>query len=359
MAFSAEEIGLIGSRHFVDHPTIELERIKAMINLDMIGRYRPDKFEIEGGDSAEEFNELIEKRAGELEMKYRASRDMFGRSDHASFERKKIPVLFAFTGLHPEYHRPGDDWDLINAEGATQVLQLMYRITRDVADMEDGPKFMKPDAKKKEMSTKDDAPAAEKKDGDKAESRDAKPDEKAQDKPDRGDAGGDEARPVMPRVRLGIMPNYTDTDRHGLAIEDVVENGAAAKAGLKAGDRIVKINDSEVTNIETYMSAMGKLKGGDDVSIVVERGTETVTIKLKAPEPPKPKDGGSTLRDEVDTEKLKLAFATYSPCGRQVARAASWSFPSALPPASPSWDLQIHASGQADWTAPIIVPVRQ
>lgn len=282
MAFSAEEMGLIGSRYWVDHPTIELKRVKAMINLDMIGRYRPDKFEIEGTDTSEVFHEIVTRHADELQMKWRASRDMFGRSDHASFDRKQIPVIFAFTGLHPEYHKPTDDWDLINGEGATQVLQLMYRIARDVADLKEGPVYAKVDEKKQTR------PAAEAKD---AEKKPGEKNDQARPADNAGDGDGETGRPQMPRVRLGIMPNYTDTSRPGLAVEDTMPESPAAKAGIKANDRIVRINDSEVTNIETYMMAMSKLKPGEEVTIVVERGDQKLTLKARAAEPPPKKDG--------------------------------------------------------------------
>lgn len=283
MAFSAEEMGLIGSRHWVDHPTFDLSRVKAMINLDMIGRYRPDKFEIEGTETSDVFREIVTRHADELQMKWRASRDMFGRSDHASFDRKQIPVIFAFTGLHPEYHKPTDDWELINGEGAAQVLQLMYRIARDVADLKEGPVYVKFE-EKKQAKPAEDAKDAEKKPDEKKD--EAKPADNG------GNAGdGETGRPQMPRVRLGIMPNYTDTSRPGLAVEDTMPESPAAKAGIKANDRIVRINDSEVTNIETYMMAMSKLKPGEEVTIVVERGDQKLTLKAKAAAPPPKKDG--------------------------------------------------------------------
>ncbi|GAG27603.1 unnamed protein product, partial [marine sediment metagenome] len=150
IAFDAEEMGLLGSRHFVRNPTVELDQIPAMLNLDMIGRLSQKKFTIFGIPTGEEFPELVEKAAEERGLEYKASRGMFGGSDHASFARHDIPALFFFTGMHKEYHQPQDDWELIDAEGATQILELSHDILVHLADMEEGPTFAEPSAERDE-----------------------------------------------------------------------------------------------------------------------------------------------------------------------------------------------------------------
>ncbi len=285
MTFSAEEMGLLGSKHFVDNPTIDLSRIKFMMNLDMIGRYDPEKFQMHGIETSEAFPELVAKHAGEAAVNYRQASDMFGRSDHASFYRKGIPVLFPFTGLHPQYHQPEDDWELINGEGATHVLDLTYRITREVAEMSEGPSYRSQEeiraaeeAAKAEQEAKD-AAAKAAEGGEKAAEGEKKP-EAPKSPP------ADDAAPRMPRVRLGIMPDYSE-GANGLRIESVVEGGAAAKAGLKGGDVIVRIGATKVSDIRSYMESLLDAEPGDEVEIVVERDGKPVTLKVKLEAPPR------------------------------------------------------------------------
>jgi hypothetical protein len=279
IAFTAEEMGLLGSRHFVDNPTIDFARIRFMMNLDMIGRYDPAKFQVHGVESSPDFKPLLEQLAPELGMKYRTARDMFGRSDHASFQRKGVPVLFPFTGLHAQYHQPSDDWELINAEGATRVLDLTYRLVHAVAEMESGPA---PPAAEEEAGQPESQPAEN---GDAQPGEPVKPEaaatQPAESRPAERPARRDDAPPPMPRVRMGIMPDYTEGDRPGVRVEGVVEGGAAKAAGIQQGDLIVRIGESQISDIASYMAALGGCKPGDEVDVIVERGGETKTIRVK------------------------------------------------------------------------------
>lgn len=285
IAFSAEEMGLLGSRHFVDHPTLDFPRIRFMLNMDMIGRYDPAKFQIHGVESSPDFKPLLERITAEMGMKYKTARDLFGRSDHASFLRKGVPVLFPFTGLHAEYHQPGDDWDLVNAEGATRVLALTYRIVRAIAEWESGPN---PPATSEEAGQPDSRPAES---GEANPAEPARPVEPAattrpaETQPAEPPAARrDDAPPPMPRVRLGIMPDYAG-DRPGVRVEGVVEGSAAKAAGIQQGDVIVRIGDSPIKDIGSYMAALSRFKPGDEVEITVERGEQTLTLRVKLAAP--------------------------------------------------------------------------
>lgn len=266
MTFSAEERGLLGSKHYVDHPTVPIEQIKAMVNFDMIGRLKQDKLEVWGVQTGREFHDLLVKESDGLGVEFKeppADNNMFGRSDHASFHRKNIPVLFPFTGLHQQYHKPEDDFDLIDSEGAARLLNMFYGVISDIADMKDGPTFVSAEemeaAKKAEEAAKpEDAPAA---------------------------AEGDDARPMRPRVSLGIMPGYgSSTD--GLVVDSVVPNRAAQKAGLKDGDTIIQIADTQVKDIYGYMEALRERKPGDEVKVVVMRDGKKLEFKLTLDESP-------------------------------------------------------------------------
>jgi Peptidase family M28/PDZ domain/PA domain len=271
MTYSAEEMGLLGSEHYVDNPTVPLENIKAMLNLDMIGKYGQREFTIYGVSTGKEFADLV-KAAAEVAGVTKVSTPLrtdglFGASDHASFHRKKIPVLFAFTGMHRQYHKPEDDWERIDADGAVTVIRMFHDIAQNVANLETGPTF-----------TKYEPPA------------ESEPKAEAASEPTARDRGGDSgspdaARPRRPRVRLGIAPSYSDSGP-GVLIESVLSDGAANKAGLKDGDRLLQINDRQIADMSGYMDALSGVTPGDEVSVVVQRGTEKLTLKIVTQAPP-------------------------------------------------------------------------
>lgn len=255
MAFSGEERGLLGSKHYAEHPTVPLAQIRAMYNLDMIGRYSNEKFSMWGIASGAEFEDIVRSAALSENVKYGSestSSSLFGASDHYSFYKKNIPVLFACTEVHPQYHKPEDDWELVDAPGAAQILSMSYRIIDRLANMESGPTFVPRD---QEKGREQQAATSQ--------------------------ASGDEPR--MPRARLGIVPAYNDT-KPGLLIDMVNEGGAAKAAGMKDGDRITQIGEQAVGDITGYMEIMQKYRPGDTMTVVVERGGEkiTLTIELKA-----------------------------------------------------------------------------
>jgi hypothetical protein len=279
IAFAGEELGLLGSKHFVDHPTIELTKVRAMINFDMIGRVNQDKLTIYGTTTAKEFKALVSSAAEEAGLKFtmpRSVRGMFDRSDHASFYKKDIPVLFPFTGTHKQYHKPDDDWELIDSEGAARLLSTCYTVAYELANMTDGPTFVGPDQQPTEADE-------DEKD---AEESPHSPSSAPASQAAPPAANADAQAPRMPKVRLGIVPRYTD-DKEGLVIDSVIA-GPAQKAGMKDGDIIIRIGADAIDDIYSYMESMGKFNPGDEVEMVVQRGGETVTLKVKLEAPPKP-----------------------------------------------------------------------
>lgn len=249
MLFSAEEMGLLGSAHYVNHPTVPLDKIKAMVNFDMIGRLRPEKFEVYGTTTGQGLAEIVKEAAHNADLPYSAPatrRGYFYASDQASFYDKKIPVLFCFTGTHEQYHMPEDDVDLINVEGAMKILQMGYEIVYRLADMDQGPEF------------DPGAPASREAD-DEAEAA---------------------APPALPTVRLGIVPDLSDSAA-GLRVQAVAPGESAETAGMKAGDRIVRIGVAAIASLDDYLKAMSQHKPGDEVEVVVQRDGGEVTLKAK------------------------------------------------------------------------------
>ena len=266
IAFDGEEMGLLGSRHYVSDPTIPLGHIRAMINFDMIGRLKQDKYTVFGTGTAAEFPDLIKKYAELVDLKYTAPRGMAGGSDHTPFARREVPALFAFTGLHKEYHYPEDDWELIDADGAARILQMWYPIIVELANMEDGPAYTEPTAEASEEE-QEQAPKPAAEEQEEAAAREA---EKSDEPRSQSDV----------RVRLGIIPDLVGGDEPGLVVEAAVAGSCAKAAGMQDGDRIVRIADEDIRDIYGYMHALKRFKPGDQVDVVVVRDGEKKTLKV-------------------------------------------------------------------------------
>ncbi|MBU0617062.1 MAG: M28 family peptidase [Planctomycetes bacterium] len=281
MTYDAEELGLLGSHHFLEHPTVEPENIVAMVALDMIGRLNQDRFAIYGVGSGKEFRELLDAPAEKLELTFKAPASgsgWFGGSDHHSFYLKDIPVLFVFTGIHKQYHTPEDDWELIDGEGATKVLQLMHPVISEIASMGERPTFV---SAAEEEAARD----AQKEDEPQVEAGEETDEERAADERP--------ARPGRPRASLRIIPDHAYDGDGGFRVLSVIQDGPAAKAGMKDGDLIVRIADEPVSDIDSYMDALKQHEPGDQVEVVVKRGEEQVKLKVTLGESrrrPEPKD---------------------------------------------------------------------
>jgi len=231
MTFTGEERGLVGSRYFVNHPTVPLERIVAMINMDMIGRLEGRKLFIGGVKTSPVFMSLIERVNGTINLPIQPGAGGRAPSDNTSFYNKQKPVLFFFTGMHPDYHRPSDDWGKIDAASMERVARIAGGVVDELARSSAPIPFQK------------------------------------------ADRGG--FRP--PRAVLGIAVGAVEG---GVAITGVVDNSPAAKAGLKPGDVIVGIGERKVTDLRGLRRAMRRLNIGDKLKVKVLRDGQPLEVEV-------------------------------------------------------------------------------
>lgn len=236
IAFTAEEEGTIGSGFYVKNPVFPLENTIAMINMDMIGRLKEDKLTIYGTGTSPVWNDIIEKLNSEFKFNLNLVKDGYGPSDHAQFYSKNIPVLHFFTGIHSDYHKPSDDYDKINYQGQKRILDFIAKLIFELDKAKGKPQFVK-----------------------------AEPQQRS-------------ARGF--RVTLGIVPDYSE-EVQGMKVGDVRTGTPAEKAGIKPGDVIVKLGGREIKNIYDYTYALGDFNPGDEVEVVVLRGGEKLSFKVK------------------------------------------------------------------------------
>jgi hypothetical protein len=237
-AFSAEELGLHGSRHYVNQPSLSLST-QAMLNLDMVGRLREDRLTVFGTRSATELGGVVWEEARKLGLEVIES-DRVGRSDHMSFYNKKIPVLHFFTGSHPDYHRPGDTWEKLNIEGMAKVTELVGSITQTLANTREPMNFVSLPAR---------PPGRE-------------------DNKSSGYGG----------TYLGSIPDFGGNET-GVRLAGVSEGSPAASAGLQEGDVIIKFAEMKIQNLEDLTAALRSKKPGESVEIVILRNSQPLTVK--------------------------------------------------------------------------------
>ncbi len=242
IAFSGEEEGLLGSKHFTDDPGIDLSKVDLMMNFDMVGRLNDSSgLQISGVGTAAGMRNIINSECDTTIIKLRLSDEGYGPSDHSSFYFKNIPVLFFFTGAHLDYHTPSDTWDKINYEGMVRISMDLFNIAGKIAN----------------------SPT-------KLEFREA----------------GPKAEPVRSRrgqgVSLGIMPDFAGVIKNGLRADAVTPGKPAALGGMRKGDIIVSINGKSVNNIQDYMARLSQLKHGQTISVEVLRNgkKEVLLIQL-------------------------------------------------------------------------------
>jgi hypothetical protein len=235
MTFSGEEKGLLGSKHWVSNPTIPINQVAAMINLDMIGRLKDGKLNIQGTGTSSIWPRVIDSAKAGLPLTVTTTADGFGPSDHSSFTAKNIPVLFCFTGLHGDYHRPSDTWDKVNADGIATVVKMVEKTVRIIADSAARPEFTKGAEK----------PAAQ------------------------------QSSSIALKVTFGIIPDYGD-DPQGLHITGVKPGSPAEKGGLIGEDIITAVGPTTVKNIYDLMAALGTFKPGDTTTVKVIRDGKTL-----------------------------------------------------------------------------------
>lgn len=241
--FSGEELGLLGSQYLVDHAPIPLDAIQAMLNFDMVGRLRDDRLMVYGTATALEFPAIVTGANVAPPFKLNAVGDGEGPSDHASFYHKNVPVLHFFTDVHNDYHTSTDDADKINTAGMARVVAYAERIVRDVGDRAQRLTFTR-------------APVA-------------------------ASRTGSATRTGGPQPSLGTIPDMGASDIPGLRLGGVSPGGVGEKAGLRAGDVIVEFDGQPVIDLQSYSDALYSKKPGDEVLVVVLRGSERLTFKVR------------------------------------------------------------------------------
>ncbi|QOI96566.1 MAG: M20/M25/M40 family metallo-hydrolase [Flammeovirgaceae bacterium] len=234
--FSGEELGLLGSKYFTEHATTDLSKINFMINMDMVGRLNPEtKTVVVNGSGTSPVWEPLLKSLATEQLKIKTDSSGIGPSDHTSFYLKDIPVLHFFTGSHADYHKPSDDWEKINYDGAVAVLNLI----RQVIEKLDG------EPKLRFLKTKSNAMAVR--------------------------------SPF--KVTMGVMPSYS-SDEPGLKVDGVTDGRPAQKAGIVAGDLIIEMGEYPIKDVQSYMEALGKFEKGQTIPVKVKRGGEVLTFQI-------------------------------------------------------------------------------
>ncbi len=238
VAFSGEEVGLLGSRYYVEHPPFPLSTTRAMLNLDMVGRLRENRLTVFGAHSAPGLSGIVNDAARRVGLEIKES-DSVGRSDHMSFYNKKIPALHFFTGTHPDYHRPTDTWDKLNTEGMVQISDLVATVAQRVADTQVPMNFVSLPSRPPSSS----------------------------DEPSRGYG-----------AYFGSIPDFGEAV-DGVRLAGVTEGSPAALAGLREGDIIISFAGSKIHDLEDLVKLLRAKKPGDEVEIVVLRTGAVLTVK--------------------------------------------------------------------------------
>ncbi|MGB5983645.1 MAG: M28 family peptidase [Nonlabens sp.] len=236
IAFSGEEMGLLGSNYFTKNPTVDMDKANYMINMDMVGRLNDESvLAISGTGTTPRWKQVLKSANEDFELAL--SESGVGPSDHTSFYLNDIPVLHFFTGQHTDYHKPGDDANKLNYNGMQQIADYIERV---VVELNGAGKL--PFRKTKNESEE------------------------------------------VPRfkVALGVIPDYLFTGK-GMRIDGVSEDKPAQKAGLQKGDIVIKLGDSTVVDMMSYMRVLSTYEAGDKAQVIVDRNgkkiEETITFQ--------------------------------------------------------------------------------
>ena len=240
VGFDAEEKGLLGSKYFIENPTIDKINIVTMINMDMIGKMKDSTAMVGGTGTSPLFEPLLDSLSKISNLNLEYDQAGYGPSDHASFYAEDIPVLFFFTGDYDgHYHLPEDDWEKINSSGEKQILEIVYKAVIELSRNEVRPSFT---------------------------------------------IAGPKKRPAQRRnqkVKLGIIPYYGGTIE-GLKVDKLYNtNGAAARAGIRPGDIIKSINRKPIKDIYEYMKRMEEIKPGQSVAIDIKRDRKIIMLTVR------------------------------------------------------------------------------
>ena len=233
IAFSGEELGLLGSNFFVKNSTINIKSINYMINMDMVGRLNTDNtLAVYGLGTSPIFKQTI--KSNNQNFKIIENESGIGPSDHTSFYLSDIPVLHFFTGQHSDYHKPSDDSNLINYKGMNLISNFIYTI---ISDLNDNGKLPFRETKNESQE--------------------------------------------VPRfkVSLGVIPDYL-YDGKGMRIDGVSQGRPAEKAGFQKGDIVIKLGDEDITDMMSYMKALSKYKKGDKAEVQISRKNKLSIKKI-------------------------------------------------------------------------------
>jgi hypothetical protein len=242
IAFDGEELGILGSRYFTDNPLIDLKKVDAMINFDMIGRLKTEDPSIMvGGTGTSKESDTILNSLNTGGIKMSHSPEGYGPSDHASFYADNIPVFFFTTGAHEDYHTPDDDWWKINFEGEKNVLEIGKQLILTLANRDENLTFQEAGPKQQE--------------------------------------GGRASYRF--KVTLGIMPDFTSTVQGGLGVGGVKKDGPAYKGGMLKGDVITAVDGKQVNDIYDYMNRLKKLQPGQIISVDVLRQDKKIVLIIQ------------------------------------------------------------------------------
>jgi hypothetical protein len=234
MTFAGEELGLLGSSYYVNNPRYPLDQAVAMINMDMIGRIREQKVYVGGLGTGTTFKKTVEELANGAPLKFEFSDQTgYGSSDHTSFTTKQVPVLFFFSGLHADYHKPSDTWDKIQGEEAARLLDFIAQLTQRLAEDGERPQFVRVAAPPRPVSG--------------------------------GSGSGGGYGPYF-----GSIPDFAEPPM-GVRFSDVREGSPAAKAGLKAGDILIEFGGKPIQNLYDFTYALRGSKVGETVRVKVLR----------------------------------------------------------------------------------------
>ena len=239
--FAGEELGLLGSAEWVKEPTLPIDKADAMINMDMIGRIKDEKVYIGGTGTGADFKSILDSEKGKYPFNFEYSASGYSASDHTSFVARKIPVLFFFSGLHSDYHKPSDTWDKINAVDAAKLLGFIDDVALKLDSEPQRVAFVTVN----------------------------------EDRPSGGGGGGGGYGPYF-----GSIPDFGEEVK-GVKFSDIRPGSPAAKAGFKAGDILVQFGDKPINNLYDFTDALQRSKIGEVVEVKVLREGKPVTASVK------------------------------------------------------------------------------
>lgn len=245
LAFAGEELGLLGSSNYANHPDLPLSKCVAMINMDMIGRIRDHKVYVGGVGTGTTFGPLVKKAAEKYSFEADLSETAgYGSSDHTSFTAKQIPVLFFFSGLHSDYHKPSDTWDKIDAPSAVSLLHLVSDVMDGLTSDAPAPQFVRVVEPKTP-----------------------------------GEEAGHTGKVTGYGPDFGSIPDFAEIP-NGVRFADIRPGSPAAKAGLRAGDILTEFDGKAIQNLYDFTYALRAKKPGDEVLVKVIRSGQTIEAKV-------------------------------------------------------------------------------